>query len=418
MKFYSNVDSMRTHPPSYSDPFILQWEIPQSRDGTERKYVVFDGVSEYLRMYSNNRYTSCHEVFISQAYNVDDEIAGHPAFDIDLKLPKDEPSALSTDELHMRLALPSHWTQMLQEDIIYILCRQYPVMEDEIRRVLGELQKSDILVSDNGAVYNPWVWMSSLSLEKISKHLVIGSICFSMWRTQMNILVKELLTLDRPYTSAIDEGILRRLGSLRLPLNHKRHTYGPPDITGIPQIIKYSPILTFDDTSHRFTDGLVLIHDANMYTMKNGLLLSPSDLAPEYQHQLNTVYGIYNAPSIYQEPDDGDNESDEELISAFIRINKLYSTGLAPGNLSGKYLPLVRKTPGTCPISGRKHDGENAYIFKKGGKVFFACHRGCCIKIDGMERKYIDITPWKGSSREDIARLANEDVNKMNKNEE
>ena len=418
MKFYGSVESMRNHPPSYSDPFILQWEIPNPRDGIERKYIVFDGVSEYWKMHSNNRYTTCHEVFISQAYNVDDDIAGHPAFDFDLKLPPDSPPALSIDDLYIQVGVPHDWTIMLQDDIISILCKQYPTMEDEILRLLSDTGR--VLANDNGSLFNPWVWMSSPSMIKLSKHLVISAICFAMWRTQMGLLVKELLTLDRPYIKCIDEGILRRLGSLRLPLNHKRHIHGEPDMNGIAPIVKYSPILTFDDKGHKFTDGLILIHDANMYSMKNGVLLSPSDLAPEYQEQLSNVYGIYNAPSVYQDDNSyGEDESDEELIIAFNKINRQYHTGLVPGRLKGKYLPLIRKEIGVCPVTSKKHGGDNAFCFKKDGKVYYKCHRGCSLNIGGFERKYIDITPWKGNNREDIARLANEDVNKMiRKNDE
>lgn len=416
MKFYGSVESMRSHPPPYSDPFILQWEIPQPRDKVERKYVVFDGISEYLKYHTEGRYTTCHEVFLSQGYNADDDVYGHPAFDIDMKLPKESEPASTAKELYERVGLPEHWMDMLQEDILHILIRQYPAMKDIILHAhcIGEssIGKEDI------QGLNPWIWMSSPSLEKVSKHLVVGRICFSMWRTQMKLLVKELLALKKSYTSAIDEGILRKLGSLRLPLNHKRHKYGNPSMNGLPIVEKISPTLVFDDPTHKFTDGVILIHDANMYTMKNGIVLTPSDLAPEYQQQLVNVYGIYQAPSLVGDTDDSTHESDHELVSAFIRVDKLYHTGLKIGKLSGKYLPLIRKSPGTCPISGRKHDGDNAYIFKKEGRVFFACHRGCSIKIEERERKYIDITPWTGISCEDIARLAHEDVNKMNKSQD
>lgn len=402
MKFYGTVESMRTHPPAYSDPFILQWEIPAPKDGVERKYVVFDGITEYLKYHSQGRYNTCHEVFLSQTYNVNDDVYGHPAFDIDMKISKDSSPPSTPDEILTIVGLSPEWEKMLQEDIITILCKQYPTMEQDITRILSPREDT---------VYNPWIWMTSPSLHKISKHLVISKVCFSMWRTQMKLLTKDLVALNRPYSRAIDEGILRKLGSLRLPLNSKRHTYGPVGSDGAPTIAKISHPLIFDDPSHKFTDGIVLIHDANMYTMENGIVLTPSDLSPEYQQHISNSYGIYQMPSLQSvEMDECTEESLDELINAFNRIDKLYQTGLVPGKKTSKYLSLVRKRSGTCPISGRVHDGDNAFVYMKNSKIFFSCHRGCSIKIAGTERKYIDITPWKGDSREDIARLANSDI--------
>lgn len=415
MKFYSSVESMRAHPPQYSDPFIVQWELPIVRNDVERKYIVFDGVTEYMKMLSNGKYTSCHEVFLSQTYNTDDDIVAHPVFDLDSK-PADYPTpSLSEDDLLLRLSIPHQWKVMMQEDILNILCKQYPTHSDAIRSALSIHSEKSY---DTGALYNPWVWMSSPSLEKLSKHLTITGICFGMWRVQMNILVDDLLSLDRPYTRAIDKGILRRLGSLRLPMNHKRHIYDESTLnTDRPVIVKHSPVLKFDDPVHRFTDGLAIVHDSNIYTMKESILLSPSDLSSEYQYKMDTTYGIYNMPelhgNIHDVDYDNDEDSSDELVTSFNRINKIYNTGLIPGQPKGRYLPLVRKLPGKCPISSKIHNGDNAYIFKKGGKVYYSCHRGCSIKIDSVQRKYIDITIWKGNGPSDNARLANEDVNKM-----
>lgn len=375
MKFYGSIEGLRAHPPSYADPFILQWEIPQPRDGVERKYVVFDGIDEYMRYLSNNRYNTCHEVFLSQGYNPHDDLYAHPAFDIDIKSEFD---------------VESDWVELLQQDIITVLIQQYPALKDQILRI----RSHDI-----------WIWMSSPSPDKISKHLVISKVCFSMWRVQMKLLVDSLLKLERKYIKGIDAGILRKLGSLRLPLNHKRHIYGDSGIE------KYSPTLQFDNTSHRFTDGIVILHDANMYTMTEGLVLTPSDLSPEHQAILSHSYGVYNIPgSSPSEDDDLDDVNSDELTAAFNRWDKLYNTGLCIGKISGNYLSLIRKAPGKCPISGKEHTSDNAYIIKRGYKILYGCHRGCVLKTDGIERKCIDITPWKGNAAEDNARIIHESM--------
>lgn len=379
---------MRNHPPQYSDPFIVQWEIPHPRDNIERKYVVFNGIAEYLSMHKNNRYTSCHEVFISSTYNPLDDIIAHPAFDLDLKLPKESNIPTSLSELQRYVGLSDDWKQMFQEDIIRILCKQYPAFKERISQL-----------SDG------WIWMTSPSLEKVSKHLVIRNICFSMWRAQMNILIDELLTLDRPYVKAIDNAIIRKAGSLRLPLNHKKH------IIENDKIVKYSPTLIFDDPSHKFTDGLVCIHNDNMYTMEESIFLSPSDLHTDYQSSVKITDEYH---SFDNDDDEYDLSSDDDLLHAFITMDKRYKTGLTPGKISGRYLSLIRKREGQCPISGRSHTSDNAYIFSKNGKIFFGCHRGCSVTLNGYQKKCIDISLWKGKSSDDMARLIFEDINNMN----
>lgn len=377
MKFYSNIESMRANTSPYSDPFILQWEIPQPRDGVERRYIVFDGVSEYLKFLSQNRYSTCHEVFLSSTFQINDEIFAHPCFDFDMKI--DITSNISVNPL------PSNWVQMLQNDIQDILCQLYPSKKEKICEILTSLPSN-------------WIWMTSPNSKKISKHLTIRKIAFSTWRSQMKLLVSELKKLDRPYMQGIDDAIYRKLGSLRLPLNSKRHEFGPPDANGISQVIKYSHPLQFDDINHTFVDGLVLVHNENMHTLEDGLILTMADLDEKYK---SSEY--YIAPQIsgidYDQISD-EICNDDELYSAFQIYNKAYKTGLKLGSIKGNYLTLIREFPGKCPISGKIHDHENAYVYQSDGKIYFGCHRGCTLTIQGEKKKTLDITPGKKSSAE------------------
>lgn len=379
MKFFNTIESIRSRSLESSDPFIVQWEIPVPRDDRERMYIVFNGISEYQKYLESNRYTTCHEVFLSSTCNPSDDIMGHPAFDIDLKLPDGETS-LSDEDLLLKLGIPDEWKEQFQEDLLNTLCKQYPRVQDEIRRVHGR---------------NQWVWMSSKSSKKLSKHLVLSSITFSLWRVQMKILLQDLLSLDRPYIKGIDDGIYRKLGSLRLPLNHKRHPVKKLDTKdNLDKVIitGSAPILTFDDPSHSFLDGIVAIHDDNMYTMKNSLLLSLSDLAPQYRENTD-----YTPPSSGYTLQREESDVDESfLLGAFSFLDKNWNTGLVPGKVSGNYLTLIRKSPGICPLSGREHEGDNAYIYSSGGKAFFGCHRNCSLSLPDLgQKKVIDITPYQ-----------------------
>lgn len=369
MKFYSTAEQMRGNAPSYADPFVVQWESPTS---DERRYIVFDGVGEYLTYHSRSRYTTCHEVLISPSYNTQDDVYGHPAFDIDSPDPTICPDTLKRE---------------MMADIVDVLCKQYPHHAERIRSTL-----------DTGST--SWVWMTSPSTTKMSKHLVITGICFSMWRCQMKTLVNTLISLNRSYSSYIDTGIMRRLGSLRLPLNHKRHV-----CDDLGNIIQASPILTFDNPIHKFTDGLIMIHDSNMYTMLNTVILSPGDMDEAY----TTTVTHTNTTDDTNDHDTIDMDASvEELASAFDKIDSLYHTGLQVSTMSPSgHLSLVRKQPGTCPISGRTHDNVGAYLYKKGCRIFYGCHRGCSISVGRTARKCIDITPWTGKASEDNAMIIN-----------
>lgn len=461
MKFYRTYESMRSHPPNYSDPFIVQYELPQSvqnidQNESGRTYIVFDGIGEYLKHHCKGRYTTCHEVFLSQSYNINQDIQGHPAFDIDKKLPSNSDTYGGYNPQTLDTLLPGNWISMFQEDVIAILCKQYPSMEKQIKKCLSntyENKQAPISSTSLGTTSNtgeepvtdipsisddrdPWVWMTSPSKKKISKHLVILSIIFSKWRAQLKLLVKDLKNLNRPYSDCIDDGILRKLGSLRLPLNSKQHKYAPDNVTTsidinptnigvstpksvtniynnfpqIRQIIEYSPILTFDNPMHKFTDGLVLIHEANMDTLKDSIMLTPSDLSLQYQELLmSDDIGFYKSPLISSgEESEMELVSEDKLLDAFFRMDRCYNTGLTPGTLSGKYLPLIRKSIGTCPISGRIHEGDNAYIFSKNGTIFYACHRKCTLLLNGEEKKFINITPYPAKTSESIAKAIHE----------
>lgn len=378
MKFFNSLESMCANAPPYSDPFVVQWEIPQPKDQRERMYIVFDGLTEYIKYMRQSRYTTCHELLISQTYDKEMDITGHPAFDID-----------SVDPL------PDGWMELLAQDIKDILSKQYPSSEDTILNLLSK----DV----------EWVWLTSPSTKKLSKHLIIRGITFAMWRTQMKILMNELAKMDRCYTQALDHGIIRKSGSLRLPYNSKRHTYHVND-QGISTILERSPTLIFDNPIHGFTDGLIMIHDENLYTFRDSILLTQADLSPEYRDQF--AYIVPQTGSIRkQEYLDIDTSS---LEGIFERLDSIHDTGLKPGNISGSYLPLLRYRPGKCPISGRTHESENAYLYMRGNKVCYSCHRGCKIHLDGYERKYIDVTFYKDGNDQTV-KLCLYDLDKMNK---
>lgn len=352
MRCYGTIEAMRSNPPPYSDPFITQWEIPNPKDDRTRMYAIFDGIHEYMSMHARGRFNTCHEVLVSATYDPDDDIQGHPAFDIDMH----------PDEI----SVPNDWPSILETLIHQTISKQYPCFDDSIS----------------------YVWMESKHAHKISRHLVLGNICFSSWRIQMKILVKDIAGPGAAewVRKGIDAAIMRRCGSLRLPLNRKA-TPG-------------SPLMVFLDPKHTFLDGIIQVHNETIYTIKNAHLLRVCDLLPEYRDQDDHIGS--NMVAMQASHTTLESEDEDEMVTAFHALDQRYHTGLDTASISGAYLQLRRKVPGVCPISLKQHEHDNAVIFRKDTRIFYACHRGCTICIEGRTRKYIDITPYDALHKQDI----------------
>lgn len=294
-------------------------------------FIVFDGVEEYMRHYVKGRYRTCHELFTSINGNA---LMGHPSFDID-----------------MTGTPPPSW----QEDLIWDI-------KMAIETVAPSVPIPDLVP----------VWMTSKNPSKLSKHLTIRNVALTSWRLQMKAIVRVLKsspTRSHPMViEAIDDGIYRTNGSLRLPLNGK------------PSDGKIVSPLVMDDPTHSFLDGLVLIYEANLHTMEGATIIGPSDMRDEYR-------------PVKESHLDDDVEYDGSIVTeAFQFMDKIWGTGLTIGHVGGRFIPLKRERPGQCPISSITHDSDNAYILiRNNGSIMFGCHRGC--KLIG--KKLLDITPHK-----------------------
>lgn len=405
MKYYSTIESILSKPAIYSDPFVLQWEIPNPKDGRDRMYVIFDGVKEYMSYMNNGRFTTCHEVLMSPMGSTCSDIHGHPAFDIDIK-DKDfieYNNYIKNDNTVQTCTTPITWESKLEKDIYNILSAQYPGH-------IGNIE---------------FVWLTSTTTSKISKHLIIKNIVFTSWRVQMKILVQGLKSLyissdtnknnistttkldiyndiqpvsEKVVIDCIDDGIMRKNGSLRLPLNTKKPIEG--------YTLDTMPKLIFDNPKYTFLDGLIMIHEENKYTVLGSSVLSISELHPSLivDEVIPINSGFMNNKGYNTNLDTSTQMSmeDANINMAFDRLNKHFSTGLQIENINESFISLKRICPGTCPISGKVHDSDNAYMCTNGDKIYFGCHRGCTIVLDGKSRKTIDITPHTGHMPTDL----------------
>lgn len=335
MKFFYNLYQLGTWVCTYADPFLVQYELPNPTDERTRMYIVFNGVDEYMRYMK--KYSTCHEVFISSnGWNREDDVQGHPVFDIDAPLNSLSPG----------------WKEKLENDITNTLCIMFPRRIPEIREAMEDRHNI--------------VWMRSDTDKKISYHLVITGITFAQWRWS-SIIMYRLLKKDNPF---IDDGIASIAGSLRLVFNSK--------VGGNP--------LYFEE-EHSFVDSLVLIHNVNLHTI--GVMLMSGDI----DRSLLDIRDIDGNKTHTEEIEDVGMDICNE---AFAKLDKQFNTGLMIGTEDNGYITLPRVRPGVCPISGRVHDKVGGYLFSKNKKVFFGCYRKCCVSYNGRQYRTIDITPYRG----------------------
>ena len=338
MEFFRTFESLRAKPPKHQSPFVVQWEIPNPRDKCERMYIVFSSLTEYAKHRTLGKFDTCHEVFVDSSYDPNsDELYGHPAFDIDI---------------HDLKYSDNSWYNNFTSDVLTVLRYQY---------------------NSNITSLGKIVWMYSRS-DKVSRHLVLHGITFPMWRKQNKILIEGMKSLPNlkshpDIISAIDTGITRRLGSLRLPNNRKKDK---------------DNYMLFEDPTHKFKDGIVLIYDETKYTLEGTEFLFYERLRPELR-------SIPYVPPVGSEQNyDLDIESDSNchVVKVFTKFDKGRS-GLCIIKRNGVFFILKRVQPGKCPISGQVHESDNAYIVCVQDKILFGCHRGCTTSLH--KRKTIDI---------------------------
>ena len=348
MEFYRKFESLRAKATKHQSPFVVQWEIPKPRDECTRLYIVFSSMTEYAKHRNLGEFDTCHEVFVDSNYDPDsDELYGHPAFDIDI---------------HDMKYSDNSWYNDFISDVLTVLRYQY---------------------NSNITSLGKIVWMYSVSNEKVSRHLVLHGITFPMWRKQNKILIEGMKSLPNlkshpDIISAIDTGITRRLGSLRLPNNRKKGK---------------DNYMLFEDPTHKFEDGIVLIYDETRYTLEGSEFLFFGNLRPELQH-------AKYVPSVGSEQNydlDDEYQENSRISKALAGLDRCFNTGLIIEGRKGNIYRLKRVKSGKCPISSKIHDSDNAYIIDKSTVPFmpefhFGCCRGCnidgkkLIRIDGYSR--------------------------------
>lgn len=322
MRYAFTLESIIEMIPLYSNPFIVQEELVSDEGG--RRYLIFKDLNEYIR--NLQFYNTCHEVLINK--DSDSDIMGFFALDIDLPLMKD-----------------NSWYKDIEYAIAKVLYKQYNHIPPIVR----------------------YIWLTSGNSTKTSRHLLVQDIILTHWREQMHYIIPHLKSLLRtPLSDGIDDGIYRKSGSLRLPLNSKVKN----GIKGVP--------LTFDEPNkYNFRDGLIQIRKDNIATISKSKIYSPS------MYKQSFIETPYIKPIISSKIEFNStlpNKSDiNKVIDTWNTYTKGIDTGLEIGEIQDDVIFIKRVKSGKCLISSKVHDSIGGILFISNNPytVKFHCFRKC-----------------------------------------
>lgn len=263
----------------------------------------------------------------------------------------------------------------------------FDIEGDDIKKVPKDFKKQmeDVIIETIDKHYEnidvkkiEFVWSTSQNPDKYSKHLTLKNFYLCDW-IRMGVRFYDQLTriwqsCDRwiPADRLFDKQIIRKNGGLRFVGCSK---YGK----------NYK--LVFDDPNHTLRDSTIKIYD-------------------NQRKKEQTVY-LFNLKDDYDDVDIGDSvrsigstvtngkkrstminvidtskEFDTDIYQTALKfVDKLCKNTFEPLKISGSLISLKRITENKCPLSGRFHENENAYIIisEKIDKylVYYGCHRGC-----------------------------------------
>lgn len=337
-KQYFKIDDVRHVDMHANYPFIFSNDRLK-KDGNVGKYY---GIMPNFNTFIENRskFPNCHEILIShEKLNKYDWINnGRLVFDFDI----------TGNNMNN---VPNDFIEQVEETIMEVISDNYKFLD------------FDIL---------DFVWSSSNNPAKFSKHLTIKNLCFKDWIKMGKDFYKWFsYRWDSKYdwipsSELIDSQIIRRNASLRMVGSCK---------------LGKNNILTLDDDNFTLADSLIRVYDRNDRKKE------------QYVSYDNYIEMPEEEEDKHDKPRKNKNHKSNNGIDELFYEQKIYDIAIETfkdydknnvfdiGYIKGKFITLLRKSPGICFISNKEHENENAYLIisesKRGYYINFGCYRGC-----------------------------------------
>jgi len=236
-------------------------------------------------------------------------------------------------------------------------------------------------------------WQSSESNVKLSLHLIVKHAFFSeYWVRQIQIFYtlfqKSLVRYGKPsYLAAIDLAMARRNATFRMLGSSK--IGGQPlklihlNKGGVDLFDANNPVSIYDclagiyHHSHLLAEQCIEMHHINFTAIEDEIADiddKPQQTTEEVKFRKSIMRYF---PSMHDEIEELDlsNEDLAKSIEVFEQWNNQMFT---IRDHRKSVINLNRRRRGPCPINGKIHDAENAYLkMMADGQIVFGCYRGC-----------------------------------------
>lgn len=305
--FYSINDAITCDTPSKTS-FIIANERKKKSGDIGRSYTVFPRFKTFLE--NRDSYPHCHEIIVDHINNKPN-VAGRLAFDIDLK------------ECNTRDGrIPSRYTKQIELTIIAVLNRYFHDVD------MSKLE---------------FVWSTSPSDVKISKHMVVKNLYLEEWITMSKIFYRLFSIIwEESYNwiaaiDLVDSQIARPSGSLRM--------VGSSKIGGGK--------LVLDNDNHTLQDSLIRIYYRNRAAMEqlvtmdhiNEGVLDMINCDARRQITMN-VKGKYVTNGFIA--DESMTHSKCLYEKAYLMFSGVMPNIYSPGKIVRSKLRLIRRRPARC----------------------------------------------------------------------
>lgn len=274
-----------------------------------------------------------------------------------------------------------------------------------------------------------FIWQNSHSTSKLSLHLIVKNAFFSEhWTKQMRVFYtlfqRTAIKYGKSnYLKAIDFAMARRNATFRMLgsskpggniLEIEHCNYQGIDLLDYPQsgqITIYDCLVGVYHHEQLLQEQLIELDHLNFNRIEGELaeIRSIGKETPEEKEFRKTIGRQF--PSLNEEAAPV-NVNDEDIGRAVTIFQNWNQEVFSIRDQRGSVINLNRRRRAECPLSGRIHESENAYLkLRADGQMVFGCYRGC---KNAHGHYYLSLGVYKPM---EIHQETGQEVSKMRRNQ-
>lgn len=359
-----------------------------------REFLVFHDVEHYLNL--KEQYPHCHEIirsptsqnseheFGEKSYR-DDLCRGRLIFDFDLEKPLPEMESIC----HMK-SLASSFNGSSEQPVLDPSLFVPPNFKQIIEYLVVLVFKTYYNGVD--ATKMMFIWQITRHNHKFSMHLIVKHAYFSeYWVKQMRIfycLFCRVATISGcgNIIKTIDLQMARRNATFRIlgcsKIGGKELELDSCTKNGENLLDRGYPLSIYDclvgiyHVDQLKDEQCISMDNINYIAIEREVEKTRSE--PQTDDVKKFQMTVKKQISIAEENRTGLDLNDKCIEAAIALFDKFNDGTFSIRDQIGNIINLNRRRSAPCPISGARHDSDNAYLKLLGnGRVIFVCYRGC-----------------------------------------